>query len=282
MAYYNNVAYGISNLLFNISPVIFVSNYTDNTSSARIEAASLRIKEYIDDLSINFTITDKNSDYSETEHNLINNNIQEFLKGAVNKDIMVSGNNIYELQIGDKKTKLFIIPVDDEIITTTEVESFEKNTGIRISTRSSDVPLDSLLRVEVVTDKYSDEDILLAYDINLYSHYKDGFIKNTRSGTKVMIPVDDDFSEEGKIVYYIDSNGNKESINFELEIINNKKYITFITSHFSVYAVADTTSNENDDIPYSPPTSDIAIILIGIICISAIGFVIFNFKKKFI
>lgn len=282
LTYYNNVAYGINNLLFNISPVIFISSSTDNTSSARIETASLRIKEYIDDSSIKFTITDKNSNYTEAEHNLINNNIQEFLKGAVNKEVNVSGNNIYELQIGNKKTKLFIIPVDDEIITTNEVKSFEKNTGIRITTKSADVPLDSSLRVEVVTQKYSDKDIISAYDINLYSYYKNGFIKNTRSGTTVMIPVDDNFNERGKTIYYIDSNGKKENIDFELKNINNNKYITFRTNHFSVYAIAEINADESDDILSSPQTGDIPIILIGIICIVTIGYVLFHYKKNYI
>ena len=125
-----------------------------------------------------------------------------------------------------------------------EVKSIESVTGISLSTRSSDVPLDASLQVSDVSKNYNN--FIKAYDINLYSYYKNGYIKTVKDGVKIMIPVDSDFSSTGKAIYYINVNGEKEEkLDYSIENIDGTKYITFITNHFSVYAIAEDSKINN-------------------------------------
>lgn len=294
VVYYKNVAYNVQSITFNNAPILLISDKTSDNKI--IEEAENKISKYVGNTKISINIKMINNGTSE-----INNQLTGFLNGALETKNFNYKSNKYQLKLGNITTDLYIVKVPDKYVNMFKTTSNSINTGVKLTTTGVDVPFDSSLEVTNVTSTYnSDNTINSAYDINLYSLYKDGYITESANGFNVMIPVDDDFDANKKTIFYIDSEGNKkEQYDFNIETIDDQKYVTFTTKHLSVYALADVVDPVNDKTDITDKTDEndktdqtienpktgylIPTISIGIVGIIAVGILIISKKKnKFI
>ncbi len=268
---YDNTVYGLTYITFEVNNIILV----DKNSKDLIAAAKKRIEEYINDPSISVEIKDVTSSYTSSE-----NSYDYYLNHVMNSefnDTKKYSSSVYELKIGDKITStMLIVPVDSSYIKKLEVKSIESKTGVKMTTSSHDVPMDATLQIKDVTNNYTG--VIKAYNIDLYSSYAKGYIKNAKDGIKLMIPVENNFNPKGKSIYYINSQGKKEQkFDYEIETIDSKKYITFVTDHLSVYAISE------DEVVTNPETGNFGKygILLFTFSIFLIIYIIFRKNTKF-
>ncbi len=132
------------------------------------------------------------------------------------------------------------------------------DTDISISTNGYEVPLD--VELEVYSKKEDTKiisllaeynyDMIDAYNINLYGHKNHNSVKTIQDGVEVFIPIKG--YKEGDIitVKHIKDDG---TIGEELQATvvkrNNKLYAKFTTTHFSTYALVESSGT-------NPPTGD--------------------------
>ncbi len=86
--------------------------------------------------------------------------------------------------------------------------------------------------------------------MKLYSNTLEDYITKLDNGTfEVRIPLSEKLAEEDLIVYYVDENDEIE----EHEVKKEDGYAVFMTNHFSIYTLAETSSNPEIT---NPPTYD--------------------------
>jgi len=262
VAFKDGVAVGITEISYITYKTIFIDNKTPNTPEEYIKAALDRINKYINNEDYKVEIVyDK-----ESTNNFCTTEWEE----CVLKNVFTEGDRysfeLYKIIINGKENFLGIVPVDAKNIKTLEIESTNHETGINVETNSSDVPLDTNVLVEDVTEEHKKDGFIKAYDINLFSHIKGVYIKKVKDGILVRIPIDDNYKKDFVFIRHIDDNGEKkEQYKAEIEIINGKKYAVFTANHFSTYAI----ENDNGDVPntFDGVCYSIMIILITSICL---------------
>lgn len=82
-----------------------------------------------------------------------------------------------------------------------------------------------------------------AYDIT--TKFADKIIQ-PNGKVKIKIPLPNDIDNTKTAIYSISEKGEKTEIKQTTETINNKKYVTFETDHFSTYVIAEKTTNNNN------------------------------------
>ncbi len=203
----------------------------------------------------------------------------EFLKEAV-------GDYLFNLSVtGKEELYSFVIIKDDAKLSVPTYESVDVSTDVSASTDSSEVPLDTVIKVEKITHGEEHERICGVleikdgeiFDIKLHSGSLDDYITELKNGKfKVRLPIKNEYKDKELVVYYVDANGNKTK--YDVTIKNN--FAFFETEHFSIY----TLTTVPEDI-YTPPQtgdySNASILLvmlfsslIGLICTCCVG------KKK--
>ena len=89
---------------------------------------------------------------------------------------------------------------------------------------------------------------------------------------KIYIPVDKNFKLKNNTIAYLDDKGKiVEKFDCKLETIDGQNYITFVTTHLSVYGIIDETINPN--------TSDFIIVSFIVIGIAFALIVLISIKK---
>ena len=296
--YKGNTVYWSKAVSFAYSNIVLISDKTPKTTDDYIAAASRRIEEYLND-GTEFTITALPPD-----NEYYYNPVGAFLNGAFKDEneyttsLVDEEVQMYTIEIGDYTDDFYIVAVPEEKIDELEFGSFESGTGFLAKSNSGDVPLDATLVVEDVTNdiKTKLDNVVMAYDISLQSVVDNQFISYAEDGVKVMIPVEKDFDLTGKSLYYINDDGEKgEKYSSTMETINNQKYISFVTNHFSTYAilldnvvtpsVEEPVSSENgkedakENGKEAPNTGEFApIIPIAVLLVG--GFVIIKKQKR--
>lgn len=266
VAYYDDIAVGMSeNFTYSTYRIIYISNKTENTTEAYIDAALKRIKEYINDNSYKISITydeeTEDGDYNYLEYET----------------------KIYKLTINDKEYNLGISPMDEEKIKKLKIESKDYKTDISVETESFDVPLDVSVKAEDLTNKY--KGYLKVYDINLYSSIKDEYVTKMKNGIIVRIPLPDEYNKKSLDIYYIKENGEKgEKYEAIVVEIDGKKYAVFTTNHFSIYAIEEINEDleKNSEEIKNPQTNDgisnsRLLFILSVLCIMGI---VFYLKRK--
>lgn len=271
--YDNDVAVNISKMLsYGTLKIVHIPNNTLDTDEAYINAALERIREYVNDESINITIT-KDDEY-------ILNNVYDFSYDvSFEYNSLLNDSNtyiakFYKLTINGVDNAIGILPLPNGQINKLNVKSTNYKTGINVETESSDVPLDTTVDAIDVSDSY--KNYLKAYDIDLYSEIKDEYITRIKDGIIVRIPILDSYKEEYMNIYHIEDNGDRgEKYKAKIEIIDGKKYAVFTTNHFSTYALESNNSITNpttyDSISY--------YIFLGILSMSILIVSITRLKK---
>ncbi len=167
----------------------------------------------------------------------------------------------------------------------------DETTNIKIDTDTTVLPANTKLVVKElkegetykVAEKLltNDVDKMYVYDITLQS---EGVTVQPDEKVKVSIPIPEGLDTNKLVVYSINDNGTKTEYTVKVETVDNIKYATFETDHFSTYVLGEkaeetTTTNtettakgEKDETPKTGATATIAgitalVILIGTVVI---------------
>lgn len=235
--------------------IIYVPNGTDKNINSYIEAAKIRINDY---LGVEATITPQG---------IISNNqdMMDIIGSATMCD------QYYEVKIGDKSF-LFLIIADSSKIKKPGLITKDIKSGSLISTEASEVPLDSTISISEL-DKLNKKEILSkigltdgeTYDIYLHSNSKGGNIKQLSNGLfEVGIPIKDIKDTKNLKAYYVKDDGTLEI--HDVEVRGGVAYFT--TDHFSTYTIGIA----ND----TPKTGDnnLATLFIVLAMLSLMGVVL--------
>ena len=132
----------------------------------------------------------------------------------------------------------------------------DNDTGIKLEGTTKELPLDT----KMVTKNINEDEIkildknknnFIAYDITLKSN---DIEIQPNNNIKITIPVPDNFDGSDLIVYRIEGE-NKIEYKVTINEIENKKYATFETYHFSTYVLAETKKIEENNAPTQEPES---------------------------
>lgn len=163
----------------------------------------------------------------------------------------------------------FIIVKDDTKMVVPSFASADLETNVSVTTTSSSVPLDTVAKVEKLTEGTDFDRITKAldgmqceiFDINLHSASANKNITKLEDGEfYVTLPIPDEFANKNVTVYYVDDNG-KPTEHPPVSIDLQNKFVTFTTDHFSVYSLAIKATpggvGESEAMPEPAPTPDI-------------------------
>lgn len=253
--------------------VIYIPDDTENTKDAFIKAAQERINNYLKNDKVKITYGGSLDEFDE-----------ELYKDIV--DLSKTRNEYYLLTYDDFEIPFLIAKDSSKIKNEITYETNDIMTDVTISTNSSLVPLDTVIKVDKIKEdsmKYKelvnklDIDKALVYDLKLYSYTKTEYISKLDDGTfSVSIPLTDDLKNKELVAYYVDDNGKVEE--YEIKIIDNKA--VFNTNHFSIYTIAEKGNGFNEEVPktYDSITTYIVLGFVSLTGIISTGIVL---KKKF-
>ena len=334
---YDDVIYNIYDTLgTRAEHIIYVPSETSNTKEALMAAAQKRINEYLGKEGI-VTISYAGTAYEAWAKELYNNReiywpgIDEAFEGKMTferflelgNDLIPTYNDFEEvsglkgikendetfiatIKVGNKQESFHIVIKNDSSkMVTPSYKTADITTDIEISSNSSSIPLDTSIKAEKITSGTEYEKIIklldvkenAMFDLKLYSDSLEKYITKLDDGTfEVKIPVPENLKGKKLIAYYVTGDGKTEE--YEVEVKDG--YAIFNTKHFSIYTLAETKTNEennnnneqgnnnengseengtgknetnkeNENIENSPRTGDNIVVLVGTLFIAVIG-----------
>lgn len=303
---YNDIAYHLNTWIeTSADHIIYVPDTTGSSRDELIAAAQNRINEYLgrDDIvtvSYGGTVLDAWIDFEyeatrwEWESEFPDWTKEEWKAAFMpaysdfGEDIIgmdgVSDTDdsfIITVKVGDKEKqyKALIIRDSSKMITPS-YKTADISTNVEISSSSASVPLDTILRAELLTGGSEYENILkllnvnesVTFDLKLYSGSLKGYITKLEDGSfKVSIPVSDELKGKNLVVYYVDEN-NKI---VEYEVYVEDGYAVFTTNHFSIYTLAE----KNGDVEAGDGNGMILWLGLTAASITALGMTVVYRKK---
>lgn len=186
------------------------------------------------------------------------------------------------LKLNGEQYSIGVVEMDKEDIDAYEVKAKHKGTGVHVKSNSYEVPVDAYLDVKDVTDESKNHfdtskyKVHSAYDINVMKMTDGGSVKTIDYGILVYLPVSGyEVGDEIKIVN-ISENDNDETFIGEVVEIDGIQYASFLTYHFSTYAIV-----EDLDTVTNPNTSDnIGLTIISLVVCSLLLGGCFLLKPK--
>ena len=266
--------------------VIYVPESTADTPDALIAAAQKRVDDYIGENIVKITDSGETvSDYRiEYADYFEEGGLFYFLNSA-------AGGFVFNVEVLEKEeTYKFVIIKDDSKLAVPAFASIDFKTNVSVSTDSSEVPLDTVIKVEKITHGEEHERICGTleikdgeiFDIKLHSGTLDDYISQLKNGKfKVRLPIKNEYKGKELVVYYVDANGNKTKYNVTVK--NN--FAFFETDHFSIYTLTTVTEdvqtsptapNGNVTIPNTGDNSNIFVCLV-MLFVSFVGLIGFGF-----
>lgn len=277
--YKDDVLYAYKEVILNVETVIYVDKALSGTI---YDKAKDRLNKYFNNkVNVSFDMTDINTFEDDDYAN-------NYLNGLLKTNEKYNIANL-KLNLDNKSFYVTLIEVDKKFIDTPNVTSIDDETGINVYTESYDVPLDSSIKTNNVSEeeyvskfvKNNKIDLEYAYDINLIKAYDKNYVTNIENGIDVYIPVSNYKKGDKVTVYYVkDDSSIGEKITGEVVEINNKLYIKFTTTHFSTYAV-EKLNNTNNEVINNPNTSDNIFIYIITFIISLVSIGLYINKNKY-
>ncbi|MBR2861367.1 MAG: hypothetical protein IKB86_05970 [Clostridia bacterium] len=181
-----------------------------------------------------------------------------FMKDAV-------GRFIFNVKFaGKNETHKFVIIKDDSKLSVPSYNNVDINTNVSVSTDSSEVPLDAVIRVDRISNgkehdricgvlKINDNEM---FDIELFSGSIDDYITKLKNGKfKVQLPIPKEYKGRELVVYYVDANGKVTAYNVTVK----NGFAVFETDHFSIYTLTAKSAGattpdtpDNDSTPIAP------------------------------
>lgn len=276
---YNNFIYAFDfDAGYYIKQVIYIPDDTKDTDDAYIKAASKRIKEYLghDNFKIEVagtrnSITDEYLDYNDIWKNLY--------------DIYNISDNYYNLTVNGQTVEI-VFEKNSKKIKDIEFITKDLESDVEINTKSSDIPLDTLIEVDEITkDENLFKEILnklnkdngMIFDLKLHSETLNKYITKLEDGYfEVRIPLKEEYKNKNLMAYYIKDNGEIE----EYKITIKDGYGIFTTNHFSTYTIAENKTSISTQEIKNPNTGDNIIMYIVLVIFSLISAVIVTIKLK--
>ena len=141
------------------------------------------------------------------------------------------------------------------IISRASLVAYSLDTTLKVSKIEEGDELKNLQTILSGTEKF------VAFNIHFEASSILGTPVQPDSNVKISIPVPEGYDESKLIVYRIDEENNKIEYKVNLENINEVKYATFETEHFSTYVLAEnnnttTTGNNNQLEPNNQKTNE--------------------------
>ncbi|MBO5239768.1 MAG: LPXTG cell wall anchor domain-containing protein [Lachnospiraceae bacterium] len=158
---------------------------------------------------------------------------------------------------------------------------------VAITSGSPEIPLDSGVRASKLTSGATYESVIsklnvednVTFDLKIYSFSNDKYISSiSKDKFKVSIPLTDELKGKDLVAYYVGSDG--KITKYEVEIVDG--CAVFYTDHFSIYTIAETTTEAGSKTNGSPKTGDNTnlILLFGLLLVSTSGLMIGKRKNK--
>ena len=229
--------------------IIYVPDDTALTGEAMFAAAQKRVDDYLGKDKVTFKyegtlfeVLDRDN-FAETGEHLdpaIDMESEIGIEGVKSDDFVCSA------EINGIKYQMIIWRGSDKMVVPT-YKNVDAATDISVSSEDSSVPLDTLIRVDEVTEgeeydkinKAIDADVMMSYDIKLHSGAADKYVTKLENGKfKVEMPITEELKTKNLKVYYVDDKG--EAIQYAVTIDYAKNMVAFETDHFSIYTLAAT------------------------------------------
>ena len=157
--------------------------------------------------------------------------------------------NEYFLYCGSPDPAMILLNKD---ISKVKVESIDKDTNVKLETVGAVVPTNTIMEVKTVKEGtvfdtvkkvVTDAKNYKVFDITLESNGKK---IQPNGNVKISIPIPSDMGVENLIVYRVAEDGKKTEYKVTVETVENVKYATFETNHFSTYVLAELSVKENE------------------------------------
>lgn len=168
-----------------------------------------------------------------------------------------SDGHVYEMII-DEESYYFVINANTEKMYTPIFTTSDVATDVEISSNNGELSLDTLIKVNEITNGEQYDKILKIlgiengemYDLKLFSQSLNKNITKLEDGSfEVRIPLSEKFKNKELIAYYVDDNGAKE----EHTVTVKDGYAIFNTNHFSVYTLAEKPIEKPEEKPTDKP-----------------------------
>lgn len=153
-----------------------------------------------------------------------------------------AGGYFFNVEVNNE-TYLFVIIKDDSKLQTPTYTTVDLDTDVQVNSSSSEVPLDTLIEVDKLTEGTEYDRIIgildvednETFDIKLHSGSLNEYVTKLENGQfEVKIPVPAKLEGKALKVYYVDEN-NKV---VEYDVTTKDGYAVFTTDHFSIYTLA--------------------------------------------
>lgn len=155
-----------------------------------------------------------------------------------------AGGYFFNVEVNEE-TYLFVIVKDDDKLQIPEYATVDLDTKVQINSTSSEIPLDTVVHVEKLTEGTEYDRILSVldvednetYDIKLHSGSLNEYVTTLANGKfQVTIPIPERFVGKTLMVYYVaaDNTVTPHTVTYS----DDGKTATFTTDHFSIYTLA--------------------------------------------
>lgn len=264
--------------------IIYVPTETESTKEALAAAVQKRVDEYIGEGKVKITagegtVEDYYKNYSSSHiaelknkiaeekakekpnNNLIrqyeneidwykNYYVEEYVKESYNNPngehyfLQSAEGNFWFVATIDGVDYEFIVIKDSSKMITPTYKVADINTNVEISSKSTEIPLDTSIDAEKITSGGEYEKIIKVlgikenamFDLNLFSKSLNEYVKKLADGSfEVRIPIPENLKNKKLAIYYVDENNNIE----EYEVKVEDEYAVFTTKHFSTYTLAE-------------------------------------------
>ncbi len=274
---YEDVVYHVIDMLSTYAEhVIYVPSDTPNNAEAMVAAAQERIDDYLGEGKIRLSNVsslydawilqqyEENREYWEEEDPDMT--LEEFValgnayipayenfEDVIYVDGVNENDIACDLEVVSKnRTFHVIIKRDSSKMLTPEYKTVDVGNNVEISSSSSEIPLDTIVKSEELKHGTLYDKIIsllavkdnLTYDLSLFSDSLMSYVSKLKEGTfEVKIPLSEELARKNLVAYYVDSN-NKV---VEYEVTVKDGYAIFETNHFSIYTIAEGTINSEEE-----------------------------------
>lgn len=249
---HNGILYATKEIFYEEIHILYVS---DKTNDSIEEKTYNRLNSFFKN-KVNLEI-----EVDEQDENEINNGT--WFDNDMNKYLNTSNldyTGYYTtIKMDNHKTHMIVVEVPERYLDKYSVESFDKKSNVSVKTDSYDVPIDATVIANNITNNKDlnklfnnlNMNVEVAMDIDLIKAFNNTYINKIENGIEVYMPVDNNYSVGEKVdVFYVKTNNEVgDAIEGEIVLIDDQKFVKFVTYHFSKYALATKTSN-------NPQTSD--------------------------
>lgn len=238
----DGIMYGIKQLDHYEERILFVNKDSSGNLKEKLET---RLNEYFNNkVEIEVEIENGYTADDELGSEWIDNYVNELLD---TEGIDTTG-YYSTIKINGKELYFVVAEVPKEYVNKLYIEAYDSKTGVNVKTDSYDVPIDVRVKANDIKDnkkikeRFDKENLVVksAYDMSLTKSFDGTFVNKIDRGIEVYFPVDEKYKvgDKHKVYYVSETSEAKEAYDGEVVKVDGKKYVKFITNHFSTYVLA--------------------------------------------